>query len=83
MKFKKGDIVEIVSNIPFDLLNKVTPIIGTIIDIDEFYILVKPKYKRYACEFYANEIRHYKDIKKERKLKLKKINKFKYDSKNL
>jgi len=78
MKFKKGDKVEIVGNIPFDLLNAAKPIIGTIVSIDGFYILIRPKYKRYIAEFYANEIKHYIDIKKERKLKLKKINKYKY-----
>ena len=71
--FRKGDKVEIISNITFDLANGSKPILGTVINVDGFYVIVKPRYKRYSCEFYANEIRHYKDIKVERKLKLKKI----------
>jgi hypothetical protein len=55
-RFRVGDIIEIIGNIPFDLKNNPSPILGRIISIDGFYIYVRPKYQRYVCEFYANEI---------------------------
>jgi hypothetical protein len=79
MKFKKGDKVEIISNIPFGLLYDSSPLLGTVISVDGFYIIVRPRYKRYTAEFYENEIKQYKNIKKERKLKLKHINKVQND----
>lgn len=78
--FKKGDKVEIIGNVPITLKNSKNPLIGTIINIDGSYIYVRPKYNIDSYEFYPNELKHYIDIKKERKLKLKKINN---DSKNL
>ena len=73
--FKKGDIVEIIGNIPFDIINKKRPLLVTITSIDGCYIMVRPKYKKWIAEFYSGEIEHYIDIKKVRKLKLKQINK--------
>ena len=72
--FKKGDIVEIIGNIPCDLKNKKTTLIGTVTSIDGYYIMVRPKYKKWIAEFYPGELDHYVDIKKVRKLKLKQIN---------
>ncbi len=54
---KIGDKVEIVGNIPFQLKNKARPLLGRITAIDGNYILVKPKYQRYECEFYPGEIK--------------------------
>lgn len=54
--FKVGDIIEIVGNIPFNLKDKPKPILGKIISIDGFYVMIKPKYQRYVCECYKNEI---------------------------
>jgi hypothetical protein len=52
---KKGDNVEILR---LDILcNKPRPLFGRITRIDGFYIYVKPKYQRYECELYQNEIR--------------------------
>ena len=72
--FKIGDKVEITGNIPFALLNAKKPLIGTITSIDGYYIMVKPRYRRWTAEFYPSELKLYKNIKEERKLKLKKIN---------
>jgi len=58
VKFKKGDRVEIIGNIPFQLQKKEKPLIGTITNIDGLYILVRPIYKRYECEFYPSELKH-------------------------
>lgn len=57
MGFKKGDEVEIVGNIPFQLKNNARPLLGRITSVNGFYIYVKPKYQRYECEFYPNELR--------------------------
>jgi hypothetical protein len=54
---KIGDKVEIIGNIPYQLKNKPKPLLGRITNIDGLYILVKPKYQRYECEFYPNELR--------------------------
>lgn len=56
--FKIGDPVEIIGNIPYQLKDKPRPLLGKIIDIDGAYILVRPKYQRYECEFYRGEIKH-------------------------
>ena len=53
-----GDTVEIVGNIPFQLRNKPKPLLGKIVNIDGAYILVRPKYRRYECEFYSGELRY-------------------------
>lgn len=73
-KFNKGDIVEIIGNIPFDLRNEKKPLIGTVTNIDGYYIMVRPKNKKWFAEFYPGELEHYIDIKKVRRLKLKQIN---------
>jgi hypothetical protein len=52
-----GDKVEIVGNIPFQLKDKPRPLLGTITNIDGAYILVRPKHKRYECEFYQWELK--------------------------
>lgn len=57
MKFKKGDIVEIIGNIPIYLKDKPKPLLGKITNIDGHYILVKPKNQRWIGEFYPNELR--------------------------
>jgi hypothetical protein len=54
---KKGNKVEIIGNIPFQLKNKPKPLVGKITKVDGEYILVKPKYQRYECEFYRNELK--------------------------
>lgn len=62
--YKKGDIVEIISNIPFQLKKKQPPYIGTITNVDGFYILVKPRYQRWEIELYPNELKMVKPYKK-------------------
>ena len=65
-KLKVGSKVEIISNIPFQLKKKPKPLLGTVAAIDGFYILVRPKYQRYECEFYRNELKlvvHPEDIR--------------------
>ncbi len=59
IKFKKGDKIEIISNIPFPLKNKKRPFTGRVVNVDGAYILVKPTYKRWTAEFYPNEIKHF------------------------
>lgn len=56
-QLKVGDRVEIVGNIPFPLKQKARPLLGKITSIDGDYILVKPKYQRYECEFYPCELK--------------------------
>jgi len=56
--FKKGDVVEIVGNIPFVLKNKPRPLIGKVTNVDGFYIYVKPIYQRWEGEWYSSELRH-------------------------
>jgi len=56
--FKKGDRVEIIGNIPFQLKDKQKPLLGTVTNVDGFYVLVRPKYARYEAEFYPGEIKH-------------------------
>ena len=56
-KFKKGSIVEITSNIPSRLSDSKRPLLGTITNIDGEYILVRPKYQRWVCEFYRCELK--------------------------
>jgi len=73
--FKKGDVVEIVGNIPFHLQKKKRPLIGTVTNVNGSYILVRPKFQRWVAEFYPGEIKHYTSLGQERKKKLKKINK--------
>lgn len=55
--FEKGDKVEIVGNIPIQFRNKPRPLLGTVTNVDGAYILVKPKYHRYECEFYPGELK--------------------------
>ena len=62
-KLKVGSKVEIISNIPFQLKKKPKPLLGTVTAIDGFYILVRPKYQRYECEFYRNELKRIDDGK--------------------
>ena len=58
---KVGDIVEIVGNIPFHLLNKPRPLLGKVTNIYGAYILVRPQCnQRSECEFYPNELKLYK-----------------------
>lgn len=57
INMKEGDKVEIVGNIPFQLKDKPRPLLGTITNIDGHYILVRPKYQRYECEFYICELK--------------------------
>jgi hypothetical protein len=54
--FKVGDTIEIISNIPFNLKDKPKPILGKIVSMDGWYVMVRPKYQRYICECYQNEI---------------------------
>jgi len=56
--FKVGDKVEIIANIPFQLKDKPKPLLGTITNIDGWYILVRPKFQRYECEFYSSELKY-------------------------
>lgn len=56
-KFKVGDRVEIIGNIPFQLHKEPPPFLGKITDINGAYIYVRPKYKRYICEFYSCELK--------------------------
>jgi len=56
-KLRTGVKVEIIGNIPFQLKNKPRPLLGTITNVNGFYILVKPKYQRYECEFYPTELK--------------------------
>ena len=57
-RFKVGDKVEIIGNIPFQLKDKPKPLLGTITNIDGAYILLRPKHQRYECEFYSGELRY-------------------------
>lgn len=57
LHLKKGDKVEIISNIPHQLVNLPKPIIGTVLFIDGEYVIVRPHYKRYTVEFLCNELR--------------------------
>ena len=54
---KVGNKVEIIGNIPFQLKDKPKPLLGTVCSINGLYILVKPKYRRYECEFYPGELK--------------------------
>ena len=54
---KKGDKVEIIGNIPFQLKNKPRPLLGRVTNVDGDYIDVRPKYQRYICEFYPCELK--------------------------
>lgn len=54
---KKGDRVQIIGNIPYQLRSKPKPLLGTIVNINGAYILVRPKYKRYLVEFYDIELK--------------------------
>ncbi|MBC8051884.1 MAG: hypothetical protein H7Y13_02350 [Sphingobacteriaceae bacterium] len=60
---KKGDQVEIRGNIPFQLKDKPKPLLGRITNVNGFYVLVRPRYQRYICEFYKNELRLYDPTK--------------------
>lgn len=57
MKIKKGNVVEIIGNIPFQLKDKPRPLLGRVTHVDGDYIDVKPKYQRYVCEFYPCELK--------------------------
>ena len=57
-RFKVGDKVEIIGNIPFQLKDKPKPLLGTITNIDGGYILIRPKFQRYECEFYSVELNY-------------------------
>lgn len=57
MSIQKNDIVEIVGNIPFNLRNKPRPILGKVVDVNGFYIYVKPKYQRFIIESLPNELK--------------------------
>ncbi len=52
-----GDKVEITGNIPHQLKDKSRPLLGRITGIDGYYILVKPLWQKYTCEFYPNELK--------------------------
>ncbi len=54
---KVGDVVEIIGNIPFQLKDEPKPLLGTVTSVDGSYILVRPKYRRYECEFYPSELK--------------------------
>lgn len=56
-KLKVGSKVEIVGNIPYQLKGQKRPLLGRVVSIDGLYILVKPKHKRYECEFYPSELK--------------------------
>jgi len=59
--FKKGDKVEIVGNIPFQFKDKPRSLLGTVTNVNGSYILVRPKYRRYECEFYPCELKAIRD----------------------
>ena len=54
---KKEDKIEIIGNIPFQLKNKPRPLLGRVTNVDGHYVLVKPRYQRYECEFYPCELK--------------------------
>ena len=54
---KKGDTVEIIGNIPFQLRNKPRPILATVKELNGNYVIVRPKKQRYNCELYYNELK--------------------------
>lgn len=56
-QFKKGDKVEIVSNIPYQLKHLPKPIIGTVVSVDGSYVMVRPKSQRYTVELLDTELR--------------------------
>jgi hypothetical protein len=60
---EKGETVEIIGNIPLELKKSKKPILGTITKINGFYILVKPKRRRWEAEFYACELRPVGDFR--------------------
>jgi len=55
-KLKKGIKVEIIGNIPFQLKDKPRPLLGRVTRTNGLYIMVKPRYQRYECEFYPSEL---------------------------
>ena len=55
--FKKGDKIEILSNLPVELKNKPKPILGRVVSVDGYYIYVKPKYQRFEMECYSGELK--------------------------
>lgn len=57
MKFKKGEKVEMVCNVPYPLILEPRPIIGRVTNVDGELITVRPRYKRYLCEFYSVELK--------------------------
>ena len=56
-RFKKGDRVEMLSNLSKEITKNDPPYIGTVISVDGSYILVRPRYKRWFQEFYPNELK--------------------------
>jgi hypothetical protein len=57
-RFKVGDKVEVVGNIPYELLDKTRPLVGRVSLVNGLYILVKPHYKRRVAWFYPSELKH-------------------------
>ena len=60
--FRIGDKVEMVGNIPFSLIKKPRPLLGRVVNVNGYYIDVKPKYQRWIAEFYPCELKHCKEI---------------------
>lgn len=57
-RFKKGDKVEILSNLPPEYtMTRTKPYLGTVTNVDGSYITVKPKYQRWEGEWYPNELK--------------------------
>lgn len=54
---RKGDKVEITANIPFPLRNRPRPILGTCINVNGAYVLVRPKYQRFLVDLLDNEVK--------------------------
>ncbi len=54
---KKGDKVKIVRrDIGSYLSSKPKPLLGTVTNVNGFYVMVRPKYQRFEIELYPNEI---------------------------
>lgn len=57
---KEKDTVEIIDHIPYYLKNQIPPILATVIQITDKYILVRPKKLSYQVEFLLTDIKPYK-----------------------
>lgn len=53
---RKGSKVEILSNKP-KKFKHIKPWYGTVVSINGFYVLIKPRYQRWEGEWYKNELK--------------------------